>query len=197
MSLGDIYELTHDQRLLGQQVINRYHFENTDIAGDAEDLAEAFNLDVLPFVQAAQHQDVTYVRLVIVNYDDPTDFVEFDLTGQGGGRTTSPVMPSHICGQLVLRRSSREIRNGFKRYAGVTEADVTANSLTQAYQDLLSDIATALINPIDNIAGAIFRLRLYGGVTQNRAAPIVVPIASISVDATVTTQNSRKPGYGR
>lgn len=197
MAIGDIYELVHDQRLFGQQVLNRYHYENINVSGDADGLATAFFLDVMPFIQAFQVEAVTYQRLIVINLDDDTDFTEFDLTGNGGQKVAAQPMPSFVAASLTLLRSSRSVRNGFKRYAGLDEGEVNQNSLTAAAITDLEAIAQALENPIDNTFNEEWVLRIYGGVTPNRPTPVVVPISSVSVSAVVTSQTSRKPGVGR
>jgi len=193
MAVGDVYELVHEMHAGSKTMINRYHYRNVGVSGDADDLAQGFATDVLPAIQDFQSTVIQYDRLIVVNYDDLTDYTELDLTGNGGQSTaTGDNLPFFVAGKIQLLRTSRAIRHGAKRYVGLRESDVVDNNLTTAARTRLDAIATALQANVTGPAGGTFELVLYGDVTPNRPSPIVIPVGGVQAFDRTTSQVSRK-----
>ena len=197
MAVGDVYELTDHQTYLSQEVANRYHFRNVGVSGTAEDCALAYVTDILPSLLPLQDDLLEHVRISVINYDDPTDYHEEALVGsEGTSALGGDALPSFVAFRLRILRSSREIRNGSKRYAGLNEGQVNQNTLVAGEVVKLETLASALEQQITAPLGGTFSLVLYGHITPNRPAPIVVPVAGVQALSGVTTQNSRKVWVG-
>lgn len=197
MAIGDVYQLVDDQRYLGQRVLNIYHYVNRRESSNAQGLADGFVQDVLPFITPCQSPNLEHVSVEVINLDDDTDFAQVAVNIPGNTAAAGDDMASFYALRIRLLRSSRAIRNGSKRYAGVLEGGVNSNSVGTVLLTPLSDLASALTNPVTAAPTGEFDLVLYGKVTPNRPEPIVVDIDAAVADPFVTTQNSRKAWVGR
>ena len=196
MALGDIYELVDRQTFLGQEIINRYHYRNVVENGTAEGLAIGWIQDVLLNITPIQSSDLQHTVVDVINLDDETDFFS-QVSGISGGDTASGEnLAPFIASRLRILRSSRAIRNGSKRYAGLREGMVNGTVVTTSYHTGLQTLADALQLQVTSPLGGNWELVLYGDVTPNRPAPIVVAVADVEPSFAVTTQNTRKTWIG-
>lgn len=196
MALGDVYRLVDFQTYDGQTLSNVYHYQNVNDPADAEALAQGFVEDHLPAIRVIQSPALEHTVVTVVNLNDEEDFHELAVGLSGNTTEAGQGMAAFICSRLILHRTSRAIRNGAKRYAGLVEGAVEGRNVNTSYKGLLDDLADALEVNITPIPSGEFELVLYGDVTPNRPAPIVVPISSVEAQWTISTQNSRKAWVG-
>lgn len=191
MALGDTYLLRDVQTLAGQECINTYYYENTNDDGTAEDLVGAFISDVLPDIQAIQHEDLVHESVDAYNLSDSEDFYAEALGATYNGDVGGEVMPKFVAWSYRLNRASRSVRNGHKRYAGVAEAWVAdgepAPSTGNGERAALAATLEAELAPNEGR----YELRIPKGPFSPSTIPTPYPIASVSFVG-VTTQNSRK-----
>lgn len=196
MAIGELYELIDGQRYLGQDIINVYHYENRRESGTAQALAAAWADQVLPTIAALQMPQVEHVEVEVINLDDDEDFGVFAASVVGTNPAPGDPLPSFYAARISIKRASRVVRNGAKRYAGIPEGGAAGNALNGDTFDALVDIATDLQDPIVSVEGGEWDLVIYGRPTPNRPSRVVVDVADIVPEPGVTTQNTRKTWIG-
>lgn len=185
-----LYELVLEQTYGSEQVKNVFHYLHT-LGNDDKQLecANAFDEDALAAISTVSNTLIAYTEIKVAN-----------LTGQLADASIVPTTPNGIrpgvIGPSFLScpyryiRTSKETRNGSKRFGGMTEDDITGNNFTPTYFIIMQALESVLAGQID-VVGDIFEpviLRkpdILGVWLYNELANV------IAVDR-VTTQNSRK-----
>lgn len=196
MAIGDVFQVTDHQTYLGQEIVNVYHYINRREDGNAQTLADAFIADVLPWVTPIQSADLQHTRVSVINLNDEGDFADVVSSIPGNTTEVGDNLPSFYAARLTLIRSTRAVRNGAKRYAGLVEGGVSGNTVDGNILLALQDLATALENPVTGAPTGEWDLIIYGLPTPNRPDPIVADINGVLAEVQVTTQNSRKAWVG-
>lgn len=191
MAVNDLYQLTDVQSYFGQECVNVWWFQQLQGVGDAMDLAEAFASERLPTIVGLQSNEVLHERIVVVNYNNLSDFAELAPTAFNRGVRISTPLPPFVAWGFKLNRPTRAIRSGAKRFVGVTEGDIAGNEPDPDFLDNLQ------------LAAEIFE-STFTGAGENRYQPQIVRlnretgqvvfdvgINSVSWNR-ITTQNSRK-----
>lgn len=192
--------MTDVQTLLNQVVLNVYYYRVTSITGVAQGgyalFDTWFQANVMTPVRAIQNQALVHTGLQIRNLSNGLDYYEnsFSLAGTQS-ESVGTVMPPNVCWTFRLVRESLATRNGYKRYAGVSEG-LVANGVSALTATPANNVINAL--KADYVEGAV---TIAEPVIPKR--PILVPAgnyvyASIG-DAQfrgLGTQNTRKIGRG-
>lgn len=189
-----------NQSYLGQQVLNVYYFRITAALGLFDpylpDLDSFWESDTLVTVRAIQLDGLLHVSREWRNLTNGTDLFANNtvLNGSIGGAATS-YTPSFLSAGFMLQRESLATRNGYKRFAGISEANVSGNSLV--------GLDTQVINLQNSLAQdlSVGLVPVAEPVIVRR--PINPPVASYVYSSigsatfrSVGTQNSRKAGRG-
>lgn len=155
MAVNDIYQLQAFQNFGNSidRLENVYFYRQVSAVGSASSLADAFTANMLPDLLDIQTDTIKYNRLVVTNLFTVSDFatVTYDTaTGRGSaGGVNADTLPPHDAVTFRLVRTSREIRNGFKRFAGVPELVQNRGVITEAsYIALLETMRTTLAQNI-------------------------------------------------
>lgn len=124
MATGDIFQLKDNQIHVGspENIMNSYFFRQTSATGTAEDLAEAFVSDWMGSIKGIQANALEHRSIAVQNLFTVDDFHEtvFD-NGTVLGTYVGEMFPIHDAVTFRLVRTSRDIRNGYKRFAGIPE----------------------------------------------------------------------------
>jgi hypothetical protein len=187
---GNIYQVKVHQRLLSQDLMNVFYYEQVTAAGDATELAETVDNEIVDLMLPIQVDDLEHFGVEVINLDDLTDFFTLNVNKFGSTGATES-LPSFVAYAFRLNRTTRETRNGAKRIAGVPEGAVNGNTVVAPF------VAPAVT--LANAMGA----ELTAAVTLNRYKPVIHRRGSATLpDATndvasctflgVSTQNSRK-----
>ena len=204
MAVGDIYQYTVVQELEGQQVLNVYHYicravgtaTNIPIA-----LETVFNTIMIGAIKPIQTTDLKYRGAIIINLDNPDEFISGSLTATGD--VAPDTMPPFVTWAFRLNRASRSVRNGQKRIGGVPEQFVTlgvATPLALTYLEVLAPLFSAIL--VEPTTGATFEPRILHRATAEGpgGTPPATPRADYAVASSqyvsVSSQNSRKFGHG-
>lgn len=198
--LGDLWQVTDLQVQNLQQILNVYYYRVTSVTGLTQASYAAmdtwFQANVIAPVRDIQNVSIIHEGIQIRNLSNGIDFYEnaFSLAGVRSA-TAANVLPPNMTHTFRLIRESLVTRNGYKRYAGVDEAD-NAGGVSTLSPTLQNAVIAGLKS--DVVFGAITSLE---PVIVKR--PIPTPAggyqyASIG-DAQYVgfgTQNTRKIGRG-
>ena len=146
-AVGDLYTLKFNQSLFGMPVLNVFGFESTITPGTAADLAAQWITDTMPFIQAIENENALQLGVEVINQNDPGDYALQAVTGQTGDRTGES-LPAYATWTFKFARTTRAVRNGFKRFAGVSESDNDNGAAASAIISDLDACATALAAPV-------------------------------------------------
>jgi hypothetical protein len=205
MPLADIFQVIDLQRLpSGEGIENVYFFQRQGVAGNALDMAEAFDTVLRPSILATQSSALVHYLTRVTNLGDVADFTERSSAGVVGGRAGA-VRNEWDCWAYTLRPSSRAVRPGHKRIGGVPEGDaeytngvvtdtsmlIILNGLRSALQ---SDVAGAddTYTPIilkRILDGLVYRLPETDG--EVTAVPVAVCLLNNKISHQITRGNSR------
>lgn len=190
-----IYKITLEQDYFSQRVINTFFYEHTSLEDDLQLFCmNAFEEDVLPEIAAIQDETLTYFSLRCANVTGLlADVAKLPSPAQGD-RTLVPINSFTAAG-IRLNRTTKETRNGYKRFAGMGEEDTDGNTWTSTYTLLLIALAEVL-DDIISIGVSSF----YPVVAKEKPLVpgtwITNRIASCTVNPFITSQVSRKRGAG-
>lgn len=198
MAVGDIYEFTLRQRLLGQDVLNVFHYDVVaDLGGGVtgNDLAYWVWNQLDLQIKAIQSDSLTYVQMDCLQITGGVTIGSY-VIGEAGTETGTPVNPAFFAWGFRYNRASAASRHGYKRFAGVGEGYVdeglpTAPAITAA-TSLADQLIGNVLDPDASESGElrpVILSRVLNGVP--RVTPVAFPIASI-VFTGFTTQTTRK-----
>ena len=204
LQTGDYITIKDYQTLFQQQVLNVYTFRVNAFSGDSsyDSLLQGFELFFIDTVRSFQAPELTHTRLEVDNLTNGLEFASRDVGKPGSGTGTSP-SPPFVTLSIRLSRSTKVTRNGYKRYAGLDEAQYTdgifqAGTITN-WQD---NVANVLEAPFTFASGGLWSFTLEhviigrDPVTGDYDLARVNEISSAIVQPNVTTQNTRKFGRG-
>jgi len=139
-----IYEIRLRQEIFGQECVNLFYYKD-DETGPAVGLASigtAFNLDVVSVIEEIQNNAVSGVDIRVRLLGGGVEDVQ-DISTQNGQRPLES-QPSFAAWGFILNRTNIDIRNGSKRFAGVSEDDTTGNLPVASIEANLDLVAIAL-----------------------------------------------------
>lgn len=146
MALSDIYQIKHTGLFLGEPGLNVYHVERTDPGFDATDMTLAFQDSIVPSLKACQSLQYLYQEITAQNLGDPTDFDTRSMLGQTGEHTGTAANSS-LAFSIRFPRQRTDMRDGFKRWGGMTETQYSFNDTLGPFQGLMSTLGNALVVP--------------------------------------------------
>lgn len=198
-ALGDLIRITDRQVFLGQTVLNVYFFRVTSITGLGADYLTGmgvwFRENIVDKVAALQSSDVSHTEAFLENLSNGVDILTFEDMYPIAGAAGSDSLPPYASYGFQLIRENRNTRNGYKRFAGVTEANQT------------DGIYTGGSTPITDLETALAADMVIGLITEAEPVivkhPVVVPAGSYIYSSIgsalfrgIGTQNTRKFGRG-
>lgn len=172
---------------------NVFAYEDIPSDGNAVDLGESFQANVLPDILAVTSNGVIYNQIEVINLDDPADWslTTFSSVGLRAG----DMLPGFAAWQYEYVRAVRIPNNGRKAFAGVAEGDQAGGSATGTIVPLLATLATTLLADVVG-AGSTYITRIWRRAGDYGDPPVAFPDTFYDVSAVVyrriSTQNSRK-----
>jgi hypothetical protein len=133
-----------------------YRKTTAHAANDAENLCRAFNGTMMGPITGIQNTIVVPNELEAINLTDLTDYFVLETTATNGSVASTSPAPTFTAYNIRLNRSTRQGRNGYKRFAGVAEELVSFSSTT---------ISGALIGAMPALVAAIQSSISFGGAT--------------------------------
>lgn len=206
---GDLYQITDVQRLDGQVCLNNYYYRRDApvlVGNPAQQVADAFDANVIPSITPVQTSDLVHEELIVTNLFDPTDTYTKLISEPGTYATDGDAANPFDALGLRLVQDNGSVRNGAKRYAGVTEP-MSASGVIDDPTLVTSLIAlgVALIAGVDigivsnAIVPVIVKRILDGGryrLPANSGEAVYGNVTDALYNVDVTSQVSRKIGRG-
>lgn len=185
-----LYEVTLEQTASGQQIRNVWHYLATLGQDDEQDLvADAFDETIMTDLAGIINSSVAFDLIRVANLTGiEADAVQSPSQGSGNvvGLNMTPVMAA----SFRMNRTTKETRNGSKRFAGLIEENVQGTTFAPAYLVDLQAFESLLAGQISTVGLLADPVILHkpdvaGVWTYNE-------VASVTALNRVTTQNSRK-----
>lgn len=199
MAANDIYQVKFHQTFGtgGRALLNVFYYRQMVGSGDASDFSAIFQFYMLPAIAACVSSQIKFTTIEIINLDNPADYDTQAASTTAGALASSDCLPAFVCWAFRLGRTTRAVRNGQKRFAGIQEADqadgaVTGTGINNNLNALATMLGTLLVtsNSSDSWAPRIFRPE--GVNSKNEPVERAdFPIGSVSFVG-ISTQNSRK-----
>jgi len=199
---GDVFRITLCADLFGQDVCNIFHYIVAAWTGNVslEDVIDEFIDAVVTKIDDIQSNSVVYQMVSIADAMSPEVYFEKPYTVTASG-TTSPSLPSYAAYGFKLVRTDRTTRNGYKRFAGVGEEQVSGNDVVSPSGAGYTALETALAADLAvtgsgggsaTLAPAIVRMSPLDPYQVSE----VNLVSAAELNPIITTQNSRKVGRG-
>lgn len=198
--LGDLIQCVDNQSYLGQQILNVYYYRVTSVTPLAGDYLSSMNDSweggVLDNVKIIQTPELLHLSREWRNLTNGTDlFVDGSVVPGVDPASAASLTPSFTSLGFLLQRESLVTRNGYKRYGGISEGNISGNTYVGGMgtiHDIEVGLAADLTAGIITIAEPVIVKR-----------PISVPVTSYlyssigsAIFRGVGTQNTRKAGRG-
>jgi hypothetical protein len=162
---GDaLYRVTDVQTFGGQQVRNVYWYADTPVIVEPPlaDIAAAFVTQIVSLIDNLQVSGIVHNSVFVEKFlvTGPTTFGTFASTGAGAVATET--LPAFNAVGVRFTVTTRETRPGFKRIAGVPEADSAGTLLTAgalaAWQTATAGMDDTLVTATgDNLIPVVVR----------------------------------------
>lgn len=212
MAINDLYRVTLIQTydLDGPECRNVFYYKQITPGGvseGADALLAAFQTGLYPDIDAIQNVVINTreirVENIVAGFDNAVaTFGVGTEVGQRGGEC----LPPYAAWAFKLHRLSTAVRNGQKRFAGVSESDQVNGIATGTIIPLLNACASSL----DKILGgpvpdtATYQPRIFRAAREEDTIPAKIIPALLQADfdiadasfTGVSTQNSRKFNAG-
>lgn len=200
-ALGDLLQATVRGTYLGQTCLNVYHFRVTSITGLAGNYLELFadfiENPITVSIAAVQISSYNYEDIEARNLSNGLDFFAKPLTLTGGITDSGANgVPSFVSMGWQLVRESLATRNGYKRYAGLSDTLLVDNLYAIS---ALEEAQIRSVLALDWVEGVVTVGEPIIWGSPRSAAPVGSYVYSSIGDAiykNVGTQNTRKPGRG-
>lgn len=210
VEVDDILVFKHFQRMNNQEILNVFTMQMLDpLTSDTSNYyayARGFYFKWVNLIRSVQSTILTHVR---------TEMNELTGIEQGiyaaetpvAGTKVSPPLPIFNAASIQFVRSSRLTRHGWKRIAGLCEADTDGDNLASALITLINTALSGTMQPggsvftqidenDDTIGEFMLRPVIIGDPVEPSTLYRINPVTSTVVKPLITTQNTRKIGRG-
>jgi hypothetical protein len=180
-----------------------YRQTSGGVPDDAVQVIAAYLGQVMPSVLAIQNAGVDHYEIEVEQLGSVSNFATAPQTGLIGTQPGS-FQPPFVAAPFTLQRTTKETRNGRKRYVGLTEEVVTGDGWLASFETTLQALADALEAGLTT-PGFTHELVIIGRRYDRTVDPPELlpvsqwfynPVSAVSFDARATTQNTRKIGRG-
>ena len=186
-----IYEVVLEQLYFSKVMFNVFHYLQTGNVDDEQDnLATAFDTDIVPVIGDIQNESVTYSNIRVSNLTG--DLADFNLNPtEVNGDVAGAVVADFVAAAFRYNRVTKDTRNGAKRFSGMVEENILGGGFTTAYQAELDLLAAALGANISG-GGSAFTPIILRKPEISAGTFVYNNVAGVSNLNRLTTQNSRK-----
>lgn len=147
-----IYEVVLVQQYQSQEILNVFHYRSTTNADDLQNSCGlAFNVDILPTIAGLVSTGLTFVEIEVRNLTGNLADVSV-VPGVANGTVIGEQATSFVSIPFRYNRTTKETRNGGKRFAGAVEEALSFTGFTASFFTTMQTAALVLDNPIVNAA---------------------------------------------
>jgi hypothetical protein len=217
MALNDVYEVTLNQQQRGQDMSNVFHLHQqlafvSLYSTTAQTLAENFQAQVLSIISQFQSAEVVTTSVRARNLFDSSDDFTQVLAIPGTQPDANSSLPQFAAVSFSLNGDNPSVKNGSKRFAGLTEEQQVDGIITNAFTiPELNAVGTKLAGYVtvgtiiqDNVFKFVIVKRIRTGTPGNysyrlpeNSLEAVLSAVIVAVwKALITSQISRKIGVG-
>lgn len=144
MAAGDVFKITLNSHQGAVPFQNVFHYRQTFGVTGGDILAQEFINEVYPHIQSITSVFTVYDSVEWLNYNDLGDFgIDASIAGELGLRP-GEVLPTWNSWAFQYNRTTRETRNGSKRFSSVSEDDQNFGEAIGAMLPFLEAAATGL-----------------------------------------------------
>lgn len=149
---GKLYQVKLIQQLHGEEILNVFFYGNLENDGTAQDLALTFDVAGLAVLNNIQTADLQYKFVEVENLFDESDFHVEGV--QSLGLVVGQTYPSVVALNFTLRPSSRAVRPGSKRFAGIGESAGSGNTVNDpSYLSAIENVRVFLSQVLNGVGG--------------------------------------------
>lgn len=152
---GDMLELTMQTSYQGSasKFLNVFHYQHFSggpmlLDGAMDRILEAFEAKIVAPLQEITVTAYWFEKITVQNLENPDEFASVDFADNTTGGVGTDPLPSWNTWSFILNRSTRQTRNGQKRFSGVPEQYTALNQPTGDALPFLDDIADGLWEPL-------------------------------------------------
>jgi hypothetical protein len=118
---GPVYQLTVQGTIFDQAFVNVFYYLVEGGPGiEADAIGSAFKIGILPNICGVQNVAVEYQNIQVVGARDSTDVADINIR-ESVGLITGDCLPPFVAWSFIITRQTTEMRNGYKRFPGVSE----------------------------------------------------------------------------
>jgi len=191
MALNDVFKLVLKSNQGVVEINNIFHYRQTFGVTGGSILAQEFINEVFPAIQSVVSDQVTFVGVEYLNYDDNSDFgIDASIAGETGDRPGEP-LPTFNAWGFQYNRETRDTRNGSKRFSPISELDQAYGSPTAPMLTVLQACASSLGQYI-NIGGTEIWQPVIARLTPDGSTVLLTNDVKNVTYTRLTSQVSRK-----
>ena len=144
MAIGDIFKITLVSHQGAVQFNNVFHYRQTLGVLGGNILAQEFINEVYPHIKSIVSSFTVFDEVQWLNYNDLGDFgIDASIAAEIGDRA-GEVIPTWNAWAFQYNRTTRETRNGSKRFSSVSELDQNFGDPTAPMLPVLEAAASGL-----------------------------------------------------
>ena len=185
-----IYQVVLEQNYGSETLKNVWHYLHS-VGDDDEqsDCAQAFDDDMMFTIAAITNTSLSFNEIRVANLTGLLADAVL-VPSESEGNIVGSLAPSFVAASYRYVRTSKETRNGAKRFCGMVEENLNGNDFTSAYFTTLQSAETTFASTLTGATGVyepiILRKPDIGGVWLYNEVATVIALNR------VTTQTSRK-----
>lgn len=186
-----IYEIVLEQTYQGQSLINVFHYRESLGSDDEQVLcAQAFDEDLMPGLAVLLSVNLEFNNIRCANLTG--DLADINRTpNQPDGDVVGSDVVSFVAAPFRYNRTTKETRNGSKRFAGMVEENLVTVAYTGLYIAALQAYALLLETDISTVGGIFEPIILRKPPTEAGVYTYNQVLGVQALNRT-TTQSSRK-----
>ncbi len=189
-----LYQILLEQNYRGQQVLNSFFYEHTLGQDDEQNLAAlAFDETIMDEIVKIQNLTNNYVVIRAKNVTGSLADAVL-VPSQADGDVIGEAVNTFTAAGYRLNRTTKETRNGQKRFSGMVEENMETQAWSAAFKIILDAFALILAGQITTV-GAVFDPVIARELVTPVGDWLANPVSSVTANNFITTQNSRKVAF--
>jgi hypothetical protein len=194
MATGQDFMVKVYQTYASRNCLNVWFYHQTAGSGDSEELWAKFDDVILPLMAPIQNSGVSYITLEVLNLSNLDDF-KSQTPSTIVGTLTGDALAAFVASSFIFHRSTRQVRNGSKRFTGLTETAINGDSIAGGLQSAMLALAEAMGDALEDVEGNVWEpmiAKRHSTGTPPVTTYTLYGITGCDFRVLYTTQNTRK-----